>query len=296
MGFHKKCPSELLTTVGVLNDEDILQLINRDSGYLFQKDTTSKKQIKQATYEIRVGQQYEILKYKTDSVIHEKIDVSGTQEISIDPGQTVRVIAMERFKIPTDIFAKATTIGQLFSAGLSAETTYADPGYEGDFYITLSNISTRTLILKSASPLARVEFHRLQRPVTNPHEGSSSRRVLKIDTHSDLAVRTGLRSKTIAGLIKEVVDLSVDDALHSRSIRSEVILEKYSFYMRTVRWLSYMVSFLFFLVILFALHLFGAFQLTGFWQWAAGIASSAIAAVVGGLCLTRITTGKWRGA
>jgi deoxycytidine triphosphate deaminase len=87
----------------------------------------------------------------------------------IRPTQTFQLYAGEDLDVPDNVFAIAIPIGNIYTNGLSPETTFADPGYSGDFYITVSNFSPRNVELKVGDPLARIFFFKLGACSEHPH-------------------------------------------------------------------------------------------------------------------------------
>jgi deoxycytidine triphosphate deaminase len=224
MGLESPLPDGVGPVVGLLSDRDIKDAVRR--GYLFEQSGFSESNAKYASYEIRVGHQYEILKFEGDDVVHVPKELADGGSIDIPPGSTFLIVAEEIFRLPTNIFAKVTTVGQVFASGLAAENTFADPGYTGPLYITLTNVSSRILSLKQGDPLARVEFHKFQHIPEKTHVGFKGRRRSFISAKLDTQVRDLLRSKTAKELLQEMITESLDEALQSRFARSEVLIEK----------------------------------------------------------------------
>lgn len=248
-------------TSGMLNDEQISSSI--EAGYLFSRETCDLKNVKYATYEIRVSDDYHLVTYKDGEPSYTPKTVDETGRIVVEPGQTVKILAKECFNIPVNIYAKINTVGQIFSAGLAAENTYADPGFHGQIYITLSNISSRRLSVKPNDPLARVEFHKLESSVRSPHTGQTGIRKNFVNVESDGNIRELLSNKTINELMKEMVTQSIDEALQQRYVRSEVLIEKAHneiWKLKTLRWLFTAVVFLLSLSLAFWFDLGGFFS------------------------------------
>lgn len=242
---NQSLPDDLGPRSGLLNDNQIRAAIN--AGFLFAEDSCDFTKIKYATYELRVSKNYEIVIYTDGELATIKREVDDSGKIIIEPGQTIKVIAKEYFVVPSDIYAKINTVGQIFSAGLAAENTYADPGFSGELYITLSNISSRNLSIKPDDPLARVEFHKLESPVVVSHQGQSGMRKNFVSVESEGNIRELLNEKTVEELMKEMVAKSVDEALQQRHIRSEVLIEKAHNeieQLKTLRWLFTAMIFL----------------------------------------------------
>jgi deoxycytidine triphosphate deaminase len=224
VGLKVSLPQNVGPHVGLLSDGDIKAAV--EAGYLLEREGFLLENAKYACYEIRVGSQYEVLKFDNDDVVHVSREIAQGQSIDIPPGATFLIIAEETFRIPTNIFAKITTVGQVFASGLAAENTFADPGYTGPLYLTMTNVSSRILSLKRGDPLARVEFHKLQNIPERTHIGYTGRRKSFISARLDTQVRELLRSKTAKELLQEMINESLDEAIQNRFARSEVLIEK----------------------------------------------------------------------
>jgi deoxycytidine triphosphate deaminase len=224
MGIAEALPQGVGPSLGLLSDRDIKEAVK--SGFLFEQRGFNSDSAKYASYEIRVGRQYEMLKFEGDNVVHVPKELELGSSIDIPPGATFLIVAEELFRIPINVFAKITTLGQVFASGLAAENTFADPGYTGPLYITMTNVSSRILSLKHGAPLARVEFHKFEHTPERTHIGFRGRRKSFISAKLDNQVRELLRSKTAKELLHEMITESLDEAIQSRFTRSEVLIEK----------------------------------------------------------------------
>jgi deoxycytidine triphosphate deaminase len=224
MGLEIALPEGVGPSVGLLCDRDIKEAVKL--GYLFEQVGFAESNAKYASYEIRVGHQYEVLRFEGDDVAHVPKELVAGASIDIPPGSTFLIVAEEIFRLPTNVFAKVTTLGQVFASGLAAENTFADPGYTGPLYITMTNVSSRILSLKQGDPLARVEFHKFEHKPDRTHVGFRGRRRSFISAKLDTQVRELLRGKTAKELLQEMIDESLDEAIQSRFARSEVLIEK----------------------------------------------------------------------
>ena len=150
---------------GLLTDLDILKALKE--GYLLAPGTHIIANIRRSSYELRIGKQFQILKYKDGKIVHEGHELTGDEKVvQIPPGQTYKLFVEEELRIPPNVLASVYVLGPYFASGLAAEHTYADPGFSyKDFYITMSNISSRTLRLERGKPLAKLHFHKLGGPV-----------------------------------------------------------------------------------------------------------------------------------
>ncbi len=68
-------------------------------------------------------------------------------------------------------------VGNLYRLGLSPETSFADPGFQGDFWLMVSNYSGRVVDLKAGDPLARIQFFALSGKPERVHQGAGQVRL-----------------------------------------------------------------------------------------------------------------------
>lgn len=185
-------PREIGEPSSVLTDADIRAA--GEQGFLFSSGFDLTK-VKYSSYELRING-YELLTFETTEDRWAAPRDRTPETVVLRPGETARVFATEVLAMPTNVMAHAIPVGQLFASGIAAETTFADPGYFGDFYVTLINLSNKTLSIAYASPLARLEFYKLGKPVEHPHDGNrrSPRFVIPSDpqvlSEEDLAARS----------------------------------------------------------------------------------------------------------
>ena len=188
---------------GLMRDEEIRAAIANNQ--LLDRDTTEDRRVRQASYELRVSSNVEFLVLQEGdagaaTARYERPANGIGDTLRIDPGHTVKVFTAEYFKLPTNVVAHVFPVGNIYKLGLSPETTYADPGFEGQFYIVVCNYSARVVELEVGKPIARVEFIRLARSTKRPHPGAGGitepriwpRRIERrgIDTLRNLGVDT----------------------------------------------------------------------------------------------------------
>ena len=137
---------------------------------------------KYASYELRIGQKTVML-VSDKGIAQEKMYEETTKTynandtITIHPGQTIKLFAEEWLDIPANVLALALPVGNLYRLGLSPETTFADPGFTGEFWIVVCNYSGRVVDIKVGEPLARIQFIRLSSNPEKIHQGSGHVRV-----------------------------------------------------------------------------------------------------------------------
>jgi dCTP deaminase len=126
----------------------------------------AKERIGPACYELRMGTVY----YDLTEEDH-RVEVNDGRKVLIKPGHRVVLITLEQLIVPPDIIARVVSKGSLFSIGLSAVCTYADPGFEGNLGIVTQNISDKYIELPVGEPIAKVDFSRLTKDVDRPYRG-----------------------------------------------------------------------------------------------------------------------------
>jgi dCTP deaminase len=119
-----------------------------------------------ASYQLRMGDVYYDL-----SEDGRRFALQANESVLIKPGHRVVLITSEELDIPPDILARVVSKGSLFSIGLSAVATYADPGFAGNLGVVTQNISDRYIELPQHEPIAKADFTRLTSPTTHPYQG-----------------------------------------------------------------------------------------------------------------------------
>ncbi|WP_051345942.1 hypothetical protein [Bradyrhizobium sp. th.b2] len=121
---------------------------------------------KGACYELRMGDVYYDL---TED--EKRWSVAPGGDVLIKPGHRVVLITHERLALNDRVFARIVSKGSLFSVGLSAVATYADPGFNGRIGIVTQNISDKYIVLPLLEPIAKVDFTILETASSNPYKG-----------------------------------------------------------------------------------------------------------------------------
>lgn len=164
--------------VSILVDGDIKKLSTEKSNFLI-AENYSEKQVKYASYELRVSDKIGKVRCDNDGdvSIAKSFLGSGEEYISINPNQTLRLYTYEKLRMPYNILGRITIVGQVFSTGLFASSTFADPGFgyhePSSLYITVINTTPRIIKLPIHSRIARIEFYRLGEGVINAFSGQS---------------------------------------------------------------------------------------------------------------------------
>lgn len=155
---------------GFLCDAEIVQAMK--DGQLITDGVLERA--KYACYELVIGDRVEQL---TTPSADGSGDLYVGKDLSHDtlvlnPGETFKVYAAEKLNMPANVFALSVPVGIMYKLGLNPETTFADPGFQAPFFVTLCNYSSRVVKLKVGEPLARLFFCRLADRPERIHEGS----------------------------------------------------------------------------------------------------------------------------
>jgi deoxycytidine triphosphate deaminase len=119
-----------------------------------------------ACYELRMGDVYYDL---TED--EKRFTVKPGETVLIKPGHRVILITHEKLALNNQTFARVVSKGSLFSMGLSAVATYADPGFHGRLGIVTQNISDKYIELPLLEQIAKVDFTILETPAKRPYHG-----------------------------------------------------------------------------------------------------------------------------
>lgn len=149
--------------MSVLSDHEILAEMG-GAKPLIRKG--SARHVGPACYELRAGPIYYDL---TEG--DQRIDCSQHGTILIKPGHRVVLISLEEIDVPTNMLARVTSKGSLFSVGLAPVSTYADPGFAGNLGLVTQNVGDKYLVLPIGEPIAKVDFCRLSQPCQQPYRG-----------------------------------------------------------------------------------------------------------------------------
>lgn len=150
------------TIIGTLTDNDIRQAIDKDK-LISEYDETC---IKQACYELRASNIYYLPEEGNT-----QIKLTSEEYILLKPHSIVVIITIESIKLPDDMLGRILTKGSLFSLGISAVNTYADPGFQGRLGIVFQNHSNQYLKINQGAQIAKMEFAKLHQKVKSPYHG-----------------------------------------------------------------------------------------------------------------------------
>jgi hypothetical protein len=88
-------------------------------------------------------------------------DAAGKRYVEIRPKQTAHLYTNEAFRFGGDLLGFVFSRGLLHSKALTPETTYVDPGFDQDLYITIRNESHGVVRLNHQMHIARLFIFKL---------------------------------------------------------------------------------------------------------------------------------------
>ncbi|MBB1367615.1 hypothetical protein H5154_14625 [Pseudoalteromonas sp. SR44-5] len=148
--------------MSVLSKQSIIELMDK-SDLIIDGD---KKNVGAAYYELRMGTEYYDL---TEGV--SAIQLSFNQKVIIKPGHRVVLITKEKLNLPNNLIARVISKGSLFSIGLSAVSTNADPGFSGNLGLVVQNFSDKYIELPQNEGIGKVDFSYLDECSISPYVG-----------------------------------------------------------------------------------------------------------------------------
>jgi dCTP deaminase len=119
-----------------------------------------------AYYELRMGKVYYDL---TEGNL--RIELRHGEKVIIKPGHRVVLITQEELNIPDDIYGRVISKGSLFSIGLSAVCTNADPGFKGNLGLVTQNFSDKYIEIPQNEGLAKIDFSLLDQSSNKSYRG-----------------------------------------------------------------------------------------------------------------------------
>lgn len=175
-------PDDVASAPGLLADFQIIKAIKDHNLLIAYNDLRGRSnweeiQVRHASFALTIADhKYKSLRFTDANRVQLIQEAPHGGVIVIPPGAIMLLYSSEIVRIPKDVSCRATVVGTIFSAGLVAEHTFADPGYDGRLGFTVVNVSPRTIPIACGEPLARLEFNRLAKPVHHPHPGEDEKK------------------------------------------------------------------------------------------------------------------------
>jgi deoxycytidine triphosphate deaminase len=167
MPFEEVVPG----VTGFLTDRHIRAAL--EAGYLIERGSWAPDQIRHASYTIRLGHRVELERNLGGSADREQRKVTltnGGPPLELRPGDTALLYSLENLRLPPSVLGFTVARGLLVVESLVPENTYIDPGFSGQIYTTVTNLSGRIIKIPYGTPIARLFFFRLQEDVEYPYQ------------------------------------------------------------------------------------------------------------------------------
>lgn len=160
--------AKLIPEFGYLADHQIIKAL--ENGYLIDKGTWDTKQIRHASYTLRLGERIEVARGSrathTETKEFTLVNLTAAQpRLELYPGDTALLYSKEHLRLPNCVLGFTVARGLLFAEALCPENTYVDPEFGGPIYTTVTNVSNRVIHLEYGMPITRLFFFRLASPV-----------------------------------------------------------------------------------------------------------------------------------
>ncbi len=165
----------------ILSDRDILRRLE-DGSLVIEPLDDPELQVQPASVDLRLGREFlefertniasihpdsedEIADYVAETVVDEG------EDFVLHPGDFVLGTTVERVEIPPDLIAHVegrSSLGRL-AVVVHATAGLADPGYQGQITLELSNLGTAPVALTPGMRVSQLTFTELTSPAERPY-------------------------------------------------------------------------------------------------------------------------------
>ena len=195
----------------ILSDDDILARLEAGDLVVDPLDDIDM-QVQPASVDLRLGEEFLEFQRANISCIHpnredeiseyvEETVVPEGEEFVLHPGDFVLGTTKERVAIPDDLVAHVegrSSLGRL-AIVVHATAGLADPGYEGQITLELSNLGTAPVALTPGMRISQLTFTELSSPAARPYgaergskyQGQSGPQASRIGSDPEFSVGDG---------------------------------------------------------------------------------------------------------
>ena len=226
--------ADLQLPAGFLTDGAIRRALRE--GYLITRGTWEEDSIRHASYMLRIGGRIERAEFMRANVEADRVfvrhDIHAGQSLELRPGDTAKLFAIEILDVPDQVLVFTVARGLFFFEALLPENTYADPGFTGEFYITVTNLSHRIVSLQYGAPVARLFFYHLAVPVEEPYRHAAARGIpqrLESRRATELGTPDLCRAATDAALMADLTRSSVAGPQEAEMLKRQAHRQKWLF-------------------------------------------------------------------
>ena len=165
----------------ILSDADIRRRL-ADGELVVEPLADPELQVQPASIDLRLGREFLEFQRTNISCIHpdserevdeyvEESHVEAGEDFVLHPGDFVLGTTKERVEIPPDLIAHVegrSSLGRL-AVMVHATAGLADPGYQGQITLELSNLGTAPVALTPGMRISQLTFTELKSPAERPY-------------------------------------------------------------------------------------------------------------------------------
>ena len=165
----------------ILSDADICRRL-ADGELVVEPLADPELQVQPASIDLRLGREFLEFQRTNISCIHpdserevdeyvEESHVEAGEDFVLHPGDFVLGTTKERVEIPPDLIAHVegrSSLGRL-AVVVHATAGLADPGYQGQITLELSNLGTAPVALTPGMRISQLTFTELKSPAERPY-------------------------------------------------------------------------------------------------------------------------------
>jgi deoxycytidine triphosphate deaminase len=150
-----------------------------DAVHLIEPRTFVEKELRPASYDLHVGNEYYVCRRDTDGIDKDKrVPLEENRQLEIPANGLVYIATQEEFNIPYYMVARySLQVTQVYRGLLIENGLQIDPGYHGRVVVAVHNFTNQPRSLARGHPFLSIEFGR-----TTQLPGD----VEKIETEADL--------------------------------------------------------------------------------------------------------------
>lgn len=100
------------------------------------------------------------------------VDNKAESEYELKPGETVFMMSVERIAFDNFTCGQIHTKNSRIRMGITSEAPLYQPGHTTNIFVRLTNISDKTIELKSGAKYVMLTFEQLDRAPENPYSGT----------------------------------------------------------------------------------------------------------------------------
>jgi dCTP deaminase len=159
------------------------------------------QQVQPASYDARVGAE------AFSSTVKEKLDLSKTGLLVIEPGEFAMILTREHFRLDKRHAGMIGLRSEFAKQGLlMLSGPQIDPTFDGVLKVRLVNLAPKPIALTYEAPFLTIQFFRLSSPVNKEYSGPS-RGQEKI-TSADIQELIGMKGMTLGEVMKTLSALA----------------------------------------------------------------------------------------